>query len=456
MPPLLPISDLSWIAIFQEFTPNDQMVASKMSLRCAGLVRAANLKVKTLVITDRNVENTFNFDEIKERVHRFSLASEPAMQPLMDIPGEPSFPDYPVTVSARLSKWHCLQIDSIEQIDTATTEQIVYIFSAVTDLKFITSYITHHSERLVPLLQHPQLQCQLTHFMAHTTVWFDGQLSHELITAINGLTALQCLALEWYTRTDLPDLPILAQLKVVVFKSKDLSAFVRSLKHYATDNADLQVHLISDNTEALLSLSQPLHSRIVRFGWSYLDYTRHPVPLLCSRFRSLTSLSIFGIAVTDVVPLFTALSQLHQLVHLELMVNWRSTHGGELPPPARPLEQLNTVRALQLNLTIASHSQLEWLNLSWTLPHLKTIYTEDFKCRDCAVHFISWRYPEDLSLPNSSSVLKCFSSSLFKLHCGVPMNRFIFRMGKKLISAEKLLLLLQSTHHQSELMNFFL
>ncbi|KAH9394771.1 hypothetical protein TYRP_004828 [Tyrophagus putrescentiae] len=432
MPPLLPISDLSWIAIFQEFTPNEQMVASKMSPRCAGLVRAANRKVKSLIITDRNVEDPCCLKNLKGQINAFSLASKPATQQLMDIPGATSFPDYPMT-TIRLSKWHCLVIDSREQIDTATTEQIVNNFSAVTDLKLIT----HHSERLVPLLQHPKWQCQLTHFMAHTAMWIDGQQSRELIAVINGLTALQCLALEWYTFTDLPDLTILAQLKVVALQSSRLHAFVRSLERYATDNADLQVHLISGDTNALLSLSQPLHSRILRFGWGHLDYTRHRVPLLCSQFRSLTSLSIVGIAVTDVVPLFTALSQLHQLVHLGLQVDLRSRE--ELPPPLRPPGQLNLLRALELHLTIYSHSQVQWLNLPVRMPNLKSIYIKKFYCRRCGVQ-IDGYIKEIWSPLNSSKALNCFQSSLFTLHSGVPMNRLILDLKGECISAEKLLL----------------
>ncbi len=432
MPPLLPISDLSWIAIFQEFTPNEQMVASKMSPRCAGLVRAANLKVKSLIITDRNDENPSDLKDLKDRINSYSLASKPVMQQLMDIPGEPSFPDYPMTTT-RLSKWHCLVIDSKEPIDTATIEQIVNNFSAVTDLKFIT----HHSVRLVPLLQHPTWQCQLTHFMAHTSMWIDGQQSRELIAAINGLTALQCLALYWHTFTDLPDLTILAQLKVVALKSSSLHAFVRSLERYATDNADLQAHLISGDTNALLSLSQPLHSRILRFVWSYLDYTRHPVPLLCSQFRSLTSISfINGLVMTDFVPLFTSLSQLHQLVHLGLGLYLRS--GEELPLLAHPLAQLNTLRALELTLTISSHSQVQWLNLPVRMPNLQTIYIEEFGCRNCSVQTDCY-IDRDSPRLNSSKALNCLQSSLFKLHCGVPMNRLILCLKRGRISAEKLL-----------------
>ena len=143
---------------------------------------------------------------------------------------------------------------------------------------------------MAPLLQHPKWQYQLTNLMVDR---IGSEQDRELIPAINGLTALQCLALEWYTHTGLPDLPILAQLKVVAFESFNLRPFLRSLKRYAADNADLQVHLFSSDTNALLSLSQPLHSRIIRFGEGYLHYTRHPVPSSAVSF-ALSLPSLFG------------------------------------------------------------------------------------------------------------------------------------------------------------------
>ncbi len=48
----------------------------------------------------------------------------------------------------------------------------------------------------------------------------DSQLAGELITAINGLTALQLLALHYYNTSQVPDLSIFAQLKTVVFKRR--------------------------------------------------------------------------------------------------------------------------------------------------------------------------------------------------------------------------------------------
>ncbi|KAH9402724.1 hypothetical protein TYRP_015475 [Tyrophagus putrescentiae] len=430
MPPRRPLPDLDLISVFKMLTPNEQLVASEMSPRCAVLVRAANRRVKTLIIT------TWNYDELhdlKYRINSFSLASNPSMQLLKDIPGE-TFPDYPMTT--RLSEWNILRLNQLQLIDTATIEQIVNIFSAVTGLKFMTNS-SKHIDTLVSLLQHPNWQCQLTNLVVDGTDGMDSQLAGELIPAINGLTALQQLALDWNYYTEVPDLSILAQLKTVVFKSDRLSAFLRSLERNAADNADLEVHLLSDNTKALLTLSQPLRSRIVRYGWDLLHYTFDRVSLLISQFRSLTSLTLNTIASTEVGPLFSDLSQLHQLIHLKFGVDF-SEGKEEFPLPALPLVQLNSLRALELQLRITSHSQIEWLNLPRTMPNLKTIYINLFRCYSCEAFF--HRNSQQSPLLSSSDFLKCFRASLFNLHPNVPLKRFILQLGEERLSAEKLLL----------------
>ncbi|KAH9402792.1 hypothetical protein TYRP_015549 [Tyrophagus putrescentiae] len=269
MPSRRPLPDLCLISVFKMLTPKEQLVASKMSPRCAVLMRAANRTVKTLVVTSQNFYED-NLSLLTYKINYFSFASKPSMKLLMDIPGE-TFPDYPMTT--RLSKWNILRLDQLRLIDTATIEQIVTIFSAVTDLKFITIG-SKHIDTLVSLLQHPNWQRQLTNLMVDGTYWMKSQLAGKLILAINGLTALQHLALDWYNNIKVLDLHILAQLKTVVFKSDSnrLSAFLRSLERNAADNAHLEVHLLSKDSEALLTLSQPLRSRIVRYQSCLLHY----------------------------------------------------------------------------------------------------------------------------------------------------------------------------------------
>ncbi len=172
MAPQRPLSNLCLIAAFKMLPPNAQLTASQMSPRCAVLVRETNRTVKTLIIIEPYYLS--NLSVLKARINYYSLASKPTMRPLMSlIPGKrPSFSDYPMTSTRFINKWHCLVIDSIGQSDAAavaTIEQITTVFSAVTDLKFIT-YAGGHFEHLVPgLLQHHTWQCQLTNLMVRGT-----------------------------------------------------------------------------------------------------------------------------------------------------------------------------------------------------------------------------------------------------------------------------------------------
>ena len=437
MPPRRSLPDLVLITVFKMLKPNEQMVAIEMSLRCAVLVRAANRTVKTLVITNRNVESPSDLENIKDQINIYSLASKPAMQLLMDSPSEPSFPTYPMTT--HLSKWDCLKIDSKGQIDIATIEKITTIYSAVTDLKFIT-YSSIHFKTLVALLQHPTWQRQLTNLIVGVSWCVDGPVACQLFTAINGLPALQYLAFDFFsTERDLPDLSIFGQLKAVAIKAIYLYAWIwRSLNRHAADNADLQVHLLTGDTKTPFNLSQPLHSRIVRLegGENFLYY---PSALrLCDQFRSLTSLSIRKCyqGSREVGPLFTALSKLHQLVHLYWMVDFEKDEVLS----ARPLTPLKSLRALTLYLIITAHSQVQWLNLPVTMPNLQSIYISMFYCCSCKVLIDCFDETEPQPLLNSSEALNCFHSSLFTLHSGVSMKRFILNSYEESTSAEKLLL----------------
>ena len=443
MPPLRPLPDLVLITTFKMLTPNDQLAASLTSPRCAVLVRAANRTVKTLAITDQNVEDPGVLDEITYSINDFSLASYPAMQPLMDscADGEPSFTHYPLATTP-FNYWNVLQLDPLGlQLNSPTViRQITTIFSAVTDLNF-TTYSYSGCKLLAALLQLPNWQCRLTNLTVNGDSGKSNQLGRELITAINGLPALQQLALDWpYTYKILPDLTILAQLKVVALGSFRLQTLVRSLKQYATDNAHLQVYLLCANTNGLLSLSQPLSSRIVYLGHEKNYFDLPSTLRLCGQFRFLTSLYITKIPFTQVGQLFTALSQLHQLVHLGLWVDCHRDED-ELPAAPRPLAQMNSLRALELRLNIASHSDIKWFNLPWTMPNLQTIYIDEFGCDSCEFDFLS-EYSENWSLINSPEALPCLKSSLFTLHSGVPLNRFILPLIEEQgsTSAEKLLL----------------
>ncbi|KAH9400785.1 hypothetical protein TYRP_002360 [Tyrophagus putrescentiae] len=252
MPPLRPLPDLCLIAVFKQLTPTDQLKASLMSFRCEVLVRAANRRVKTLSITYWD-----EVEVIKNEINKLSLSCKPSMQLTS---GEP-FPDYPA-MTDRLSQWNCLRL----KLATPNIEQIVYVFSAVTDLKLIVRS-NDQIESLLHLLSHPQWTGQLSNLLFYNYCDFSPELAPRLITAINGLSALQHLAIKFGRgKAEIPglsNLTILAQLKTIAVESwnKCVRPFLRSLERNATENVNLQVHLFANDNDALFSLSEPLRRR---------------------------------------------------------------------------------------------------------------------------------------------------------------------------------------------------
>lgn len=415
MTPYRPIPDLCLISVFKMLTPNDQLKASKMSLRCATLVRVANRQVKTLVIS--SLEGFYN--EAQNKIHSLSLASKPSMKQLKNA-GE-LFSDYPMPTT-RLNKWNCLLLYCDELLDPSAIQQIVTVFSAVTDLKY-TKCCRISCENLISLLKHSQWADQLTKLEVHGYDWItsaDYTLAFRLFTTINALSALQCLAIVWFSDLEMmPDWSILSQLKVVLLDACDdvVLVLLRSLELYAAKNVDLQVHFLSTvNTQSLFGLSEPLHGRIIRYG-HHLDFTRDNVPLLCQLFPLLTSLSV-SIQLPQIEQLFMALSKLPQLVHLELFLNWlvikenQPDEQQNLQLFPSSLAQLNTLRALDLNLTITSHSQLP-LNFQQTMPHLQALHLKFFYCGSCKINLKD--YFQDIASTSSLVTAKCVCDTLSNL-----------------------------------------
>ncbi len=325
-------------------------------------------------------------------------------------------PDYITT-----SRWYCLVLDYDVAPDTSTTELIVNTFSAVTDLKFTIDNLEVFAiaERL---LQHPQWTSQLSSLLVYyaDNVSLPNELVRPLIAAINRLPALQYLAVKWDSEEP-SELTILNQLKVIVFNNdhSNVPFFLNSLEHHPIENVSLQMHFTSRREEALPALSEFVRSRIVRWGIGSFDYDRHNVPLLCQHLPSLTTLSVSCTEIPQLPQLFTTLTQLQQLVHLQLDVNLKKC----LPAENRlSLAQLTSLRALDLGLYNSSHSQVQWLNLQWTLPSCQVIRLLHFECLSCKTIF--WNYDNDIKsfISNHADTLNCLSSSF----SGVSPERISF------------------------------
>ncbi|KAH9399898.1 hypothetical protein TYRP_017466 [Tyrophagus putrescentiae] len=350
MPPRRPLTDLCLIAVMKMLTPNDQLKTAQMSPRCAILVRAANRRVKMLVIARSD-----DLERIQSEINAFSLASKPKRQ-----------------------EW-ANQLTSLA-VDNWST---------------------------------------------------DLPTEPRLISAINALSALQCLEMCYKGSDQLPELSILSQLKAIFIRLDDIAdgVFLRSLEHHAAGNVDLQVYLIDYDFGRLLGLSEPVRRRILRVDNFMLFCSSDNLSFICRQLPSLTSVFVLCIRAPQVGAFFTALSTLPQLVHLVMVLDWERKEGNQFvepTPPPRPLAQLTSLKALDLSLNLHSHSQMQWLkHLPVTMPRLQAIHLQNFKCASCGVDldkYLQGGYSEDTN-PSISTALKCFRATLPLLHPGVPQDR---------------------------------
>ena len=191
----------------------------------------------------------------------------------------------------------------------------------------------------------------------------------------------------------------------------------------------LSFRMLGDD-DAVFALSEPFCSRIVRLRGLNFEKCIH---LNGQQFSSITSLgleTLLPMSAPQVRTLFPALSQLPQLAHLHLSVSL-SYLNSNLP---RPLTQLSSVRAFDLDLSIDYHPQVEWLNLQWTLPNCQAIYLAYYYCHQCRVCITDYLGHKSSTEKN---VVECLRATLSKLHAGVSANRIVLHYRKPYRTAQE-------------------
>ncbi|KAH9388384.1 hypothetical protein TYRP_023552 [Tyrophagus putrescentiae] len=423
MAPSLP--DLIWVLVFKKLKIKDQLTVWKMSPRGAQLVRAANRYVKTIVIY-----SWINRKEIERTDNTLSFASTPSMKLALAAGGDQIEP-YANYLKTHPSKWVFLKLFPDHLLDLQTIEFIVSAFSAVTDLKFAgTGHVS--CKNLTTLLQHPQWRHQLTRLMIHWPDWPENKEIFEnptttshMISAINDLSILQCLVMNWDEKTELPvEMTIFARLKMFVLTNYISSHFVfmSSINHHAAKNDSLKVILFTDETtDYQIFLNNNLSSRLIRFLPGYFLSLEDNLYTLCAQLSSLISIHVAVDKIVKIVPLFTALAQLSCLVHLELNIfESKINQIDKIHLPVSSLKILPSIRALDLSLLINSHTHLNWINLKRVFPRLKAIHVLNFHCYACNVSYINENdsdvvmYTEHTN-PNFATVIKCFRATLDQL-----------------------------------------
>ncbi|KAH9391688.1 hypothetical protein TYRP_022706, partial [Tyrophagus putrescentiae] len=423
---LFSLPDVIWRELLERLTIEDQLRLNRVCRQGAEKMRHLNSGVTTMVISTSVIQ-----EEVERLVNNLSLASTPSMQLALSAGGDQfePFADYPLT-TAPPSQWAYLELFQSQLLDTGTIESIVDTFSAVTDLKFFGEG-NICCKNFTALLQHPQWRHQLTNLMIYWPNYdrfsIDQTNFSKMLTAVNSLPAIKTLVMNWCRESQLPlPLTILAKLDTVLLINKYISScspFLVSLQSHAAKNENLKIIFSPYKIiEWKINLDNALSQQLIRFfptNYLSLEENLHD---LCHQFSSLTSISVKIEQMPEIGPVFTALAQLPRLVHLKVNFFARFYNQKHQTVSLESLlKPLISVRALDLYFSISVHSQLNWLNLTQTLPNLQAIHVYNFFCQHCNVshknHFDSGarRYTK-YTTPNMATAIQCLRATLGQLH----------------------------------------
>ncbi len=400
------LPQLCSLAVISQMGLTDRMNACQVCPEWHYRVREVNRFVKLLIITvgDNDVKD-FEF-EINRSVKVLRSA-----RLLTNSDGSPQFPMH------RLTKGNHFPLGDNDRQNLITLKQITSTFPSISELIFVSSF-GQKLALLTEMLQNDHWRGQLISLK----VIFNGYpyynnpiILQPLFTAINSLSALKYLTLK---EIKLYDLPILAQLKKISCDYED--SLLISIKEYAAKNTgklSVEVFEVLDDCEnetlpaKFSKLSKQLRDSITFLRFSTLDAN---LLSRCTSFPNLTLLSL-SFFPSEHGHLFPALSQLHQLLQLNLRTFF-FTMDPELPTLRA---HLPSVKALDLYLSLDSHLQVNWLNLPETMPNLQAMHLNIANCRSCEAKCLQDKLPANISERN------CLRDVLQDLHhsTGLPLNR---------------------------------
>ncbi len=402
-PPDFP--ELCVLAIISQMSLVDRISARQVCPEWYHRVKETNqTTVQSLAITVKNEDEVVNF----EHLINYSKGVLRSARLLTNSDRSPQFPMH------RLNKWNCFQLSDDDQQNLGTLKQITFTFPSITKLIFVTT-LGKKLKLLTEVLQTDHWQHQLISLKMicrrFSYGFDDPTILQPLFTAINSLPAFKYLTL---SGVELYDLPILAQLKKTSVALCSCDSILNSLKKYSTENTgELSVDALGGAEPEFSKLSDHLRSSI-----TFLNFSKADISNLVF-FPNLTSLSLY-FSPSEHGHLFTALSQLHQLLQLKLEVNFlnRDPEHQFSPPQA----QLLSVKALDLLLLLNSHSEVHLLNLPETMPNLQAIHLSGNYCKSCKTKC------SQTELTDNNFNRNCPRDVLQVLHhsTGLPLNRLSY------------------------------
>ncbi len=449
--PSPPLSDLCLLAVLGEMNLKNRLAALKVCPRWFHRVREVNQAVRSIAIAVQARRGVGEEDEDEDDGcwkselldgHRGAIESEPSVKLLKKVDGSPLYPPKPPITAA-----DCLLFDELSDITTA--QQIIAALPRVTQLVFLGSSYGEEYQHLVTMLQNPVWRHQLTRLRLIDRSSSGCQQERRLFTAINGLTSLRQLTLDLVIGDfALLDLSALGQLETVHIDClQGLRSFLACLRKYGAASGGNalrgglpRVELVNvgrDYLKELRELSLPLRRLIARLveDEPVIIRPRRSIASVLTTYPALSSLEL-DIPPWQVHQVFADLASLGGsggggLFHLRLEVNFCNCSEEEdrrpfLPPP---VAALSSVKALDLDLAVASHADLEWLNLPVTMPALEAIYLPYLYCSECKK---KWN--------QSSTTDQCLRAVYEILQrTGLPPSQIAFNRGGKVCTMEELL-----------------
>lgn len=474
------LPDVFLLSVFRRVDAHDRLSASQVCPNWCHRVREVNqaLRSLTLLIGDESFIESFSDNLINQYTYGYSPMVK--LQLLKDTEME-MLERRKIYCS---TKWNTLHFSSIAsaglQLNSRIVRQIITAFPATTELNFFNSSNSiPQYDYLAQMLESDQTKGENSWSQQLTTlrvidlkrVPVAEATNKRLFTAINGLPALRKLAFSLTSNNEnglqMMDLPVLARLaEVRMSQGKDghLAELLNSIQQFAAENAHLQIdlpnglevlkdHLLSaDEEKNSFPLNRQIREQVVRVT-GFIN-SLPDLQSTCISFPHLTSLSIECTSRAEYATMFTLISQnLLHLLHLEMYIDFRQTTANEvliqedaddegdagnvanraIPQPLS--SALPSVKVLQLSVTLTSHADLQWLNLSATMPSLQAVHFSVYSCAKCDVHSCSYDGKIPLSQrqeeQEQQATWQCFQAVLSQLvqQTPLPPERITFNVG---------------------------
>lgn len=478
------LPDVFLLSVFENLNAEDRLKASQICFNWYHRVREVNKAVKFLNI----IIGCRSFENMKQAIDHFNFGYDPRFkQQLMKVAKTEDEKENQENPEC-CNKWNTLEFaitnsysnESIgPQLSSTIVEQIMTAFPAVTELNFINRASKEQYKYLVQMIKISEngwgKQLSTLRLMDAERHSASVDTSQLLFTAINCLPALKRLVIimgnGYEYGLQMQDLPVLARLKevrfghcgnyITLFTDNNLFAFLRSVKKYVPNNSDLQIDLPSGlsvmerlteehtNTTDTTLLEPNIRKRIIRVNNSSHVIEISDFKFVCKNFPNLTSLTAECPPDEDCAQMFADMSShLLHLRYLKAHVNFKEANvenyddleNRRIIDPS-PTSSLLSLKVLELNVIITSHSDLQWLNLPVIFPNLEAIYIDEYSCTKCDAYSSYQLTDGETELAEGEEAQQCFEAVLSQLsyNTGLSLEQIAVKINDEIISANTLL-----------------